>query len=230
MSLSFVSSAVLSSTDGVSHNEEKQIESKETKIVRDKQGQEGHRPLFEQLRSNKEDEETKREEFQRAIMRGTLALDEEDCAHLDTLQKQRRERDDAVKASVESELALFRAAKEERTQSQLLEVQEEDHETDTQKDGPLPTVTETSTAHSRTTEVSKPKQKAMPKIIVMRRRRKESGNENGEDVGKETKKLKTDDNKIKSESSKDQTDEEKEESVGLGGLLGGYGSSDEDSD
>mmetsp|Transcript_20356 Transcript_20356/g.31426 ORF Transcript_20356/g.31426 Transcript_20356/m.31426 type:complete len:226 (-) Transcript_20356:14-691(-) len=225
MSLSFVKSAVLSSTDGVSHNEEKQIENKETKVVRGKQQQEGHRPLFAQLQANKEDEEAKREEFQRAIMRGTLALDEEDCAHLDTIQKQRRERDDAVKASVESELALFRAAKEERTQSQLVEVQEEEEEIDTRKEIPAATTENSVETAAVAPPVPSSNQKTMPKFIAKRRRRRQDiGDGSGEDQKKEIKKPKTD---VMNDVSKDQKNEE---SGGLGGLLGGYGSSDEDSD
>ena len=117
MSLSFVSSAVLSSTDGVSHNEEKSIESKEVKALRNKQE---HKPLFEQLRNNRDEEDAAREEFQRTMMRGTRALDEEDCAHLDAIQREKEMREQKVKSQTEEELALFRAAKADRAQADIV--------------------------------------------------------------------------------------------------------------
>jgi hypothetical protein len=125
MSLAFVSSAVLSSTDGVSHNEEKAIDSKEVRDVRSRQAG-GQLPLFQQLQANKDKEDEERAESQRNIMRGTMTLDDEDCAHLDAIQKQKDEQQQSIRQSMDEELALFRAAKADRTQSQLLV--EEDNE------------------------------------------------------------------------------------------------------
>ena len=79
-----------------------------------------HKPLFEQLGSNKVDEEATREEFQRSIVRGTRALDEEDCAHQDAVQREKQKQDQAVKASLDEELALFRAARADRAQTDLV--------------------------------------------------------------------------------------------------------------
>lgn len=114
MSLSFVKSAVLSSTDGVSHNEETAIDSKETQSLRASGGGGGaHRPLFDQLRANKEAEQERYDEMQRA-MRGAATLDEEDCAHLDAVERMREEKERAARSGVEREVALFRAAREDR--------------------------------------------------------------------------------------------------------------------
>eukprot|EP01083_Nonionella_stella_P293642 998704_1 len=120
MSLSFVKSAVLSSTDGVSHNEETTIDNKETQSLRASgAGGGSHKPLFEQLRANKEADLEKDVEFQRSI-RGTRPLDEEDCAHLDSVERMKNERDSAVKSGIERELALFRAAREHRGMDQTV--------------------------------------------------------------------------------------------------------------
>uniref|UniRef100_A0A7S4M9X9 FAM192A/Fyv6 N-terminal domain-containing protein n=1 Tax=Odontella aurita TaxID=265563 RepID=A0A7S4M9X9_9STRA len=113
MSLSFVSSAVLSSTDGVSHNEEKPIESSETKSLRFGAVGGSARPLFEQLRSNRQAEEEKRDEAAKAL-RGTRTLDDEDCAHLDAVERVRMEREARVRDEVEDEVAAFRAARADR--------------------------------------------------------------------------------------------------------------------
>ena len=107
MSLSFVSKAVLTVKEGGGY-EETAVESKES--VGSSSRVTTSQPLFEQLRANREQEEMEREEFQKSIMRGTLALDEEDCAHLDALQKQRQEREMEIRRQTQSELEAFRAA------------------------------------------------------------------------------------------------------------------------
>ena len=61
MSLSFVSSAVQRGTSDGGY-EETPIESKESEAVNRRNA---HKPLFDQLRSNQEDEQAKREEIQR---------------------------------------------------------------------------------------------------------------------------------------------------------------------
>ncbi|KAL7530817.1 hypothetical protein ACHAWF_003526 [Thalassiosira exigua] len=125
MSLSFVKSAVLSSTDGVSHNEETVIDSEEAQSVRASGGGGGvHKPLFEQLRANQEAERERDEEFQRSL-RGTRPLDAEDCAHLDAVERAREVREAEARSGLEREVALFRAAKEDRGLAQTVVDEEE---------------------------------------------------------------------------------------------------------
>ncbi|KAL7519782.1 hypothetical protein ACHAWX_004540 [Stephanocyclus meneghinianus] len=111
MSLSFVKSAVLSSSDGISHNEEKSIVNPETTSLRSRSV--SYKPLFEQLRANKEAEQEAQDEFQRSL-RGTRMLDDEDCAHLDAVERVKEEREREVKSGIEREVALFRARREDR--------------------------------------------------------------------------------------------------------------------
>ena len=210
MSLSFVSSAVLSSSDGVSHNEEKSIESKEVQALRGKQ--QAAKPLFEQLRANQEEEEMKREEFQRTVMRGTRALDEEDCAHLDAIQKQKLERETEIKSQTEQELALFRAAKAERVQGELVGVDEDAEEEEEEEAGDAKT--NETTIKSDTAISSTVKKPFVPVIVGKRKRRQQPEKE--KDKAQSTPKRPK-----KSEEPKE------EEEEGLGGLLGGYGSSDD---
>mmetsp|Transcript_42866 Transcript_42866/g.77072 ORF Transcript_42866/g.77072 Transcript_42866/m.77072 type:complete len:241 (-) Transcript_42866:76-798(-) len=119
MSLSFVKSAVLSSTDGISHNEETAIDNSETQSLRASSGAGFQKPLFEQLRANKEVDQEKEDEFQRSI-RGTRPLDEEDCAHLDNVDRRREEVEFKVKSGIEQEVALFHAAREDRGLAQTV--------------------------------------------------------------------------------------------------------------
>jgi hypothetical protein len=115
MSLSFVSSAVqIGTSDG--GFEETAIENKETEAVN---RQNAHKPLFEQLRSNQEEDQEKKDEMQRQIMRSTCALDDEDVAHLDSLERQRSERERMIHERTQNELESFRAAKVLRQQAAI---------------------------------------------------------------------------------------------------------------
>ena len=107
MSLSFVKSAVLSSTDGVSHNEEVTVDSSETEALR-RRGE--TKSLFAQLQENKDSEMEEEEERKRA-MRESMSLNVEDCAHLNAIDIARREKELAKRKLEEEELAVFRAAK-----------------------------------------------------------------------------------------------------------------------
>eukprot|EP00535_Pseudo-nitzschia_heimii_P000565 CAMPEP_0197176218 /NCGR_PEP_ID=MMETSP1423-20130617/2223_1 /TAXON_ID=476441 /ORGANISM="Pseudo-nitzschia heimii, Strain UNC1101" /LENGTH=248 /DNA_ID=CAMNT_0042625559 /DNA_START=169 /DNA_END=915 /DNA_ORIENTATION=+ len=116
MSLSFVSSAVqVGTADG--GFEETAIESKETAEVNRRNA---HKPLFEQLRSNREEAEEQEEEARRLLLRSTCALDDEDVAHLDYLRKQRTERDEAIRERTIGEVEHFRAARALRDRERKL--------------------------------------------------------------------------------------------------------------
>jgi hypothetical protein len=130
MSLSFVKSAVLSSTDGVSHNEETTIDNRETKSIRASSSSTYNKPLFDQLRANKEAQQLKDDEYQRSL-RGMATLNDEDCAHLNTITMQQLEMENAVQSRIEQEVALFRAAKEDRGLAQtVLPLEEEQDNND----------------------------------------------------------------------------------------------------
>lgn len=208
MSLSFVSSAVLSSTDGVSHNEETEVTSKELDAVRKNAGGTS-KSLFEQLRSNQEDEDEKRTELERSRMRGVLALDEDDVAHLNALHRSREESERQRKMEMEHEMALFRAAKEERVSGHVVVAEEEDDDDEGDRES------ETSKEISSQTQPSLlPGHKIpslVPKIVAKRRRQQ---NPIEQTVSKKQKEL--------SEKSPENIQGT------LGGLLCGYGSSSDE--
>jgi len=161
MSLSFVKSAVLSSTDGVSHNEETTINSTETQSLRASGGGGAHKPLFEQLRANKDAQDEKDEEFQRSL-RGMRPLDEEDCAHLDAIDRSRVEREHNVKSGIEREVALFRAAREDRGLAQT--VTDGDANTKSSE----PNTIATAIAKKEVT-----KKKIVPKFTIKKKRKRQ---------------------------------------------------------
>ncbi|GKY94618.1 hypothetical protein MPSEU_000427300 [Mayamaea pseudoterrestris] len=80
---------------------------------------ERQQPLFDQLRSNKEEDED-REESQRAMMRGTLALDEDDAAYLMELQREKDRQEALKQKATDLELAAFHAAKMKQEESNNL--------------------------------------------------------------------------------------------------------------
>jgi hypothetical protein len=166
MSLSFVKSAVLSSTDGVSHNEETTINSTETQSLRASGGGGVHKPLFEQLRANKDAEQEKDDEFQRSL-RGMRPLDEEDCAHLDAVDRSRVEREHNVKSGIEHEVALFRAAREDRGLAQTV--------TDGDANTKISEPSSIATAASTKKEVIK--KKIVPKFTIKKKRKRQDGSD-----------------------------------------------------
>jgi hypothetical protein len=107
MSLNFVSTTVLSSTDGISHNTETRLETSDTASI--SRG-ENYKPLYEQLRKNAKEEEDKYDEVTKA-MRGTRALDEEDVAHLKSVDDERAERLRKQAMTEKEEVENFRLAK-----------------------------------------------------------------------------------------------------------------------
>ena len=109
MSLSFVSKSI-QTQDQDGDFTETAIEGAEN----DSSSQERQRPLCDQLRTNKEREDEEREEFQRSMMRGTLALDEDDAAYLGELQRQKTNQAVRQQQETELELAAFHAAKMEQ--------------------------------------------------------------------------------------------------------------------
>jgi hypothetical protein len=198
MSLSFVASAVQTSTaDG--GFEETEINKEQVDAVNKRNS---HKPLFEQLRQNQDEEKAQQDELQREMMRGTRALDDEDVAHLDALEKQRLERERIIQQQTQDELLLFRAAKAERQQVELDD--ENDH-----RGEEVPSVMVATPAVAPTEKQNKPALVA-PKIVVKKRKRRTEPVQDG-GAGPSAK---------KNES----------QAGGLGSLLSGYGSSDDDSD
>lgn len=197
----------MTAREGGDGYEEKPIESKDGDSATSSRHTTSQ-PLFEQLRANKEKEEAEREDFQRSVMRGTLALDEEDCAHLDAIQRQRQEREQMIQKQTDDELAAFRTARELRR----IEQENEDDKGDVQEISKPQTAGKIAAALEKPA-ANKPK---FPQIVLRKRRKSE------EDDKKDTEPKKT---------KSDEANEMKKTSTsrGLDDLFTGYGS-DSDSD
>lgn len=214
MSLSFVSKTVQTSTDDGGY-EEKPIEGGSS--TEESASRAAHKPLFEQLRANQEQDEAEREEFQRSMMRGTLALDEEDAAHLDAIGKQRIEEEQKVAQQTNQQLAAFRAARADRLErgfSDESNVTESEHRIDTMK-------------------IREPRPQASARLIpkITKKRRRTTVSDADNDVlNSEDKKniTRTDPVGDTNKHLEDVKRKPEEEVKGLGGLLDGYDSSSSD--
>jgi hypothetical protein len=112
MSLSFVSKSIQTVKDD-GEFEEKEVENPtETTGSTSLRASSG---LFDQLRKNKDQEEAEREEFQRSITRGTLALDEDDAAHLNYLESLEQKKRSEMQTETQLALEDFRVAQSERS-------------------------------------------------------------------------------------------------------------------
>ena len=227
MSLSFVSSAVQSKTEGGDY-EETPINQSEVEAVNKRNA---NKPLFEQLRDNEEEEQAKRDELQREIMRGTRALDEDDVAHLEALNKQQLERERAIQEQTQSELAMFRAAKAMRQQAALGDDGDDSVDDNNPEEGDArgsdKLVKATcATAAAPTVTAVKPKAPVVPKIKVKKRKRKGEADTVNKKV--EAKSDGDDDNNDVGQIVGKEGTANKPSPVGLSGLLSGYGSSSDE--
>jgi hypothetical protein len=233
MSLSFVSSAVQTvTTDG--GYEETKIESKEIEEVNRRNA---HKPLFEQLRANQEEDQAKQEELQREMMRGTRALDEDDVAHLDSIEQQRAEKERAIQEQTQSELSMFRAARALRQQAILggtiEENDDDDNDHDEDDDGNNKTVVAAcGIAHvsKDQNQVAKASTPIVPLIKVKKRKRRTPIDE-ADTTATEVQHAKKNTSELvnpRSDESKSEIPSKPSGAVSsLGDLLCGYGSSDD---
>ena len=219
MSLSFVSKSIQTSRDDGGYDE-KPVESTGEGDGGQSSVTGARKPLFEQLRDNKEQEEAERAEFQRSIMRGTLALDEEDCAHLDAVEKKRQEEISARQQQTEQELDAFRAAQADRLEK-WGELEAVSDDLKKEKVRSLPEKRAVSTLEP-------------PKMLIKKRRRRQEPEQTTERNVSDTGGI--DKSVYETEKRVERSTKEAEvqpnaigtPSGGLGGLLSGYGSSDED--
>ena len=227
MSLNFVSTTVLSSTDGVSHNTETRVEgSDNTSISRS----ENYKPLYEQLRNNAQEEQEKYDEITKA-MRGTRALDEEDVAHLQSIEDERAKRLRLQELKEKEELENFRLAKLDHQDANASRKEKQlnkqiSGEVEERKKVDIPTIHGNENAKNNSTLIQ-----LQSKIVVTKKRRRKDVSSlpsNEKSTTKIAKVYKTETEPNKDTSLKS-TQKDNKDDGGLGGLLCGYGS-DSDSD
>ena len=220
MSLSFVSKAIQTTTEDGNFEEKPVEDAKETGGASSVTAAPGG--LFEQLRRNKEEAEAEREEFQRSIMRGTLALDEDDAAHLEQLHQRREEEMERKRQQIESDLVHFRAAQADRQHQQQLGKQSEKEG----KDGTFDVQT------FETTE--RPAEKKFAPTVLIKKKKKRKRVEEVDKNPSEEKERKngteSGDAKVEAKTHRpNETETKTAASEGISSLLAGYSSSsDED--
>eukprot|EP00555_Chaetoceros_dichaeta_P004397 CAMPEP_0198263192 /NCGR_PEP_ID=MMETSP1447-20131203/11589_1 /TAXON_ID=420782 /ORGANISM="Chaetoceros dichaeta, Strain CCMP1751" /LENGTH=251 /DNA_ID=CAMNT_0043951705 /DNA_START=121 /DNA_END=872 /DNA_ORIENTATION=- len=192
----FVSSSVLSSTDGVSHNTETPIEhpSGDSSTITSTlyRSSSNQAPLFEQLRKNQQEAQDNYDEVTKA-MRGTRTLDDEDVAHLQSVEDVRVDRDREVQRNVDEELEMFRAAKMEKGMTVTVAAEDVGDADADADDGGVGVGVESknSSLNERTKPVTSLTSLWSPQIIVTKKRRRKvpaSGTAQNED-GSCTKKV-----------------------------------------
>lgn len=224
MSLNFVSTTVLSSTDGVSHDTETRLASSDaTSISRS----ENYKPLYEQLRQNAQEEQEKYDEVTKA-MRGTRALDDEDVAHLQSLEDERAERLRLQALREHEELESFRLAKLDYKDANKPKGDTLSNHNTFDNNEAMKNISVNSKERDGQDEQNMSSlMKLKPKIIVTKkRRRKELSATSSED--KSAKKRNDSESEDKKHSSEENEGSSNIDQCGLGGLIGGYGSSDSD--
>ena len=224
MSLNFVSTSVLSSTDGVSHDKETNLDPNSSASA----NQTYQKPLYEQLRENAEMEQEKYDEQTRA-MRAATTLNEEDAAFIQGVEERKEEIKRNAKRKEEEELQMFRAARLEKTvtQSEIVGVEGIDDRISTSTK-PM----ETAIPNSKTDEVKITSSllNMKPKILKKRRRKPEASNEVKEtlDSSKKSKVCNEPmDKDVDNEKKAELKNEKPSEVSALGGLLN-YSDSDSD--
>lgn len=224
MSLNFVSTSVLSSTDGVSHDKETNLDPNSSASA----NQTYQKPLYEQLRENAEMEQEKYDEQTRA-MRAATTLNEEDAAFIQGVEERKEEIKRNAKRKEEEELQMFRAARLEKTvtQSEIVGVEGIDDRISTSTKP-----TEKAIPNSKTDEVKITSSllNMKPKILKKRRRKPEASNEVKETLDSSKKsKVCNDpmDKDVDNEKKAEVKNEKPSEVSALGGLLN-YSDSDSD--
>jgi hypothetical protein len=240
MSLNFVSTTVLSSTDGVSHNTETRLESSDAAST--SRSGENYKPLYEQLRKNAQEEQEKYDEVTKA-MRGTCTLDDEDVAHLQGIEDERSKRLQLQAVKEQEELESYRLAKLDYQESNKSK-QDEQEEINTLVK--LEKEKQKRIEQQQSNEKKSMLMQLKPKIVVTKKRRRnpstishgaDNNYSNDTDNNKVTKKIakneqantgsKESSTGISSKSPQNESSSKNEGSIG--GLLSGYGS-DSDSD
>lgn len=235
MSLNFVSTTVLSSTDGVSHDTETRLESS-SNHNNNTSTSENYKPLYEQLRQNAQEEQDKYDEITKAL-RGTRALDDEDVAHLQSVEDERNERLRLQVLKEKEELESFRLAKlDYQEATKLKQGKQYGEEEDDDSNNNSNKINLDNSINTEGTERKSLLTQLKPKITITKKRRRQTSSAPTQDEEKLTKKAAKDEiaaseskHVERGDNTETRSSPDKNDTGGLSGLLGGYGS-DSDSD
>jgi hypothetical protein len=117
MALHFVSTSILSSSDGIDYNDETHRESEESRTARLKAETGASKPLYMQLADREEEKKADYDAMTKKIFAPPRALDEEDCAFYTNLEENKERLAKIRKADEKLALAAFRAHRAEEAVS-----------------------------------------------------------------------------------------------------------------
>lgn len=109
MSLQFVKTAVLTSTDGLDFSKEEAIESDEAKATRLAQERAANKPLYQQLAEQKDKKQQEYDAMTKMIFAPPKAIDEEEAGFLKSLYEGNEDTERRKKEEEERQLESFRA-------------------------------------------------------------------------------------------------------------------------
>mmetsp|Transcript_23879 Transcript_23879/g.35036 ORF Transcript_23879/g.35036 Transcript_23879/m.35036 type:complete len:200 (+) Transcript_23879:32-631(+) len=117
MALHFVSTSVLSSSDGIGYEKEEKKETEDTRAARIAAERAASKPLFEQLAEQQEKKQAEYDANTKLIFAPPKALDEEDVEYFQHMEQLRKQQMTKQKEEEEKELAVFRSSKHAATSS-----------------------------------------------------------------------------------------------------------------
>jgi FAM192A/Fyv6, N-terminal domain len=120
MSLSFVSKSIQTTRNDGGYDEEPIEDNGKSDGTTNHTANNNYtKPLFEQIRENQERDDQEREDEKIRIMRGTLALDDEDAAHLQSIQQRKEQIEYETLQRTQYEMDAFRVAQAHRHELQF---------------------------------------------------------------------------------------------------------------
>lgn len=111
MTLRFVKTAILSSSDGIDFANEVAVESEEVTKARVAAEAASHKPLYQQLADLREQKKLEWDENTKKIFAPPKALDEDEIEFFQELESSKAKVEDEVKRRVDAELEAFRESR-----------------------------------------------------------------------------------------------------------------------
>mmetsp|Transcript_27895 Transcript_27895/g.36289 ORF Transcript_27895/g.36289 Transcript_27895/m.36289 type:complete len:229 (+) Transcript_27895:38-724(+) len=114
MASGFISTAILSSKDGVGYHEEERKETDEVKLAEKRQKEGSSKPLYMQLAEQQEKKQEEYDAVTKLIFSGPRKLDEEDVEHYESLAEKRQKAFELKRKQEEDSISSFTAEQKMR--------------------------------------------------------------------------------------------------------------------
>uniref|UniRef100_A0A6V1RVK1 FAM192A/Fyv6 N-terminal domain-containing protein n=1 Tax=Heterosigma akashiwo TaxID=2829 RepID=A0A6V1RVK1_HETAK len=234
MASGFVSTAVLTSEDGVGFSKETRKETDEVKLAEKRNEHANAKPLFQQLAENQEKKQEEYDAVTKLIFSGPRKLDEEDVEHYECIEERRQEAFNKKRRLEEESVNEFAALQKARvlkavqTSTPNNQPDGDLHNHDAEKKEGRQHETEGLLGGANHVSVVKNSGPAPPVIVVKKKQKKEKKKKKAKKE-KKTSPLSSSSREEKQEESKNETG--RGDAGALAGLLASYDdNSDESND